>query len=236
MPRKTYMNWSSGKDSSMALYAMQQDPSLRIDRLLTTVNKTHERVSMHGLRTSLLQAQAQAIGLPLDIIELSETADMPEYNHLMKTKLDELSAVGYSDTIFGDIFLEDLRRYRQDMLAPYGFQVHFPLWQKDTRQLLNEFIAQGFAAIVVCINANSLDKRFVGRRIDAAFIDELPADVDPCGENGEFHTFCYDGPIFAHRVEFEIGEKVYRTYSAPKTDTNPNAEDYGFWFCDLLPC
>lgn len=230
---KAYLNWSSGKDATLALHSLQQEKSVAVDLLFTTINKKYQRVSMHGLHRRLLQAQADAIGIPLEILELDENPSMEDYNRLMKEKVRALISRGYTHSVFGDIFLEDLKKYRESMLHPLGIKTIFPLWKKDTRQLLLDFIDAGFKAIIVCINAQNLPKEFCGRELNEEFLDDLPQEVDPCGENGEFHTFCYDGPLFQRPVEFEVGEKVYKTYPAPKTEDGP--QEYGFWFCDLKP-
>lgn len=232
--KRTYFNWSTGKDSSMALYYAQQNPSLRIDRLLTSVNSHYNRVSMHGLRRELLEEQAKSIGLPLSTIELPEQPSMEDYGNIMRKTVDQLQADKFTDCVFGDIFLEDLREYRENQLAPFGIEAHFPLWKKDTRELMHDFVSLGFKAVVVCIKSDLLDESFVGRELDLDFVNDLPPNVDPCGENGEFHTFCYDGPIFDYPVTFEIGEKTFREYDHPKDDDSEVPEKLGFWFCDLL--
>lgn len=229
---KTYFNWSSGKDAALALYYLQQEGTLNVDLLLTSVNGHHDRVTMHGLRRTLLEQQARAVGMPLQVIELPQEPSMEAYNQLMGQTVAALKSEGYTHCAFGDIFLEDLRAYREDQLKPHGINCHFPLWQKDTKALLAEFLLLGFKAIVICIKSELLDESFAGRIIDEQFINDLPGNVDPCGENGEFHTFCFDGPIFNKPVEFEVGEKIYRSYKNP--DTNAS-QDLGFWFCDLLP-
>ncbi len=235
MPKKTYFNWSSGKDASLALYYLQQEEQYNISKLLTSVNAHFNRVSMHGLRVELLEQQSHSIGIPLKTIELPEEPSMEDYNQLMKQTVVDLKIEGYTNCAFGDIFLEDLRVYREQQLEPYNIKCHFPLWKKDTKTLIEEFINLGFKAIVVCIKSELLDKSFVGREIDESFINDLPENVDPCGENGEFHTFCYDGPIFKHPIPFEIGEKIYREYSNPSKDDNSSKANLGFWFCDLTP-
>jgi uncharacterized protein (TIGR00290 family) len=237
---KTYMNWSGGKDSALALYHAQQQGTHKPSLLLTSVNKTFDRISMHGVRSELLQMQADSIGLPLQKIELSENLGMEEYNAIMAETVRGLKAQGYTDTIFGDIFLEDLRVYREAQLAQQGIRAQFPLWKRDTRGLLTEFIDLGSKTVLVCIKGELLDKSFAGRVIDRDFIKDLPKNVDPCGENGEFHTFVFDGPIFRQPIAYELGELVYREYPKPKDDkdacfsANPEAP-MGFWFCDLAP-
>jgi uncharacterized protein (TIGR00290 family) len=233
---KAYFNWSTGKDASLALYHLQKDGRYEIDRLITTVNAHHNRVSMHGLRRELLEGQAKAMGLPLTTIELPEEPSMEEYNNQMERVVKELQSEGYSHSGFGDIYLEDLRAYREKQLAPYGIQCCFPLWKRDSKELITEFIHLGFKAVVICIKSELLDVSFAGRIIDQTFIDDLPDNVDPCGENGEFHTFCFDGPIFAHPIEFTLGENVYREYKNPKKDEHSqNTRTMGFHFCDLVP-
>jgi uncharacterized protein (TIGR00290 family) len=237
---KTYLNWSSGKDSALALYYLLQDKNYSIEHLLTSINAYHNRVSMHGLRRELLLQQINALGIPYSTIELPEQPSMTEYETLMKKTVLDLQQQGFEYAAFGDIFLEDLRIYREQQLAAFNIKTIFPLWKKDTKQLLNEFIGLGFKAILVCIKADLLDSSFAGRIIDKDFINDLPPDIDVCGENGEFHTFCFDGPIFKEPIQFIIGKKKYREYEAPKNKEDacflsPQKNNMGFWFCDLLP-
>ncbi len=234
--KKTYLNWSSGKDASMVLYETQKEGKFEVVKLLTSVNGHHNRVSMHGLRRELLFKQAEALGIPLKLVNLPEQPSMEDYSKLMGEAVSDLKREGFEDCIFGDIFLEDLRAYREKQLAEVGISCHFPLWKRDTKELLNDFIDKGFKAITVCVNGELLGEEFVGREVDESFLEDLPPNVDPCGENGEFHTFCFDGPIFKYPVKFEVGEKVFREYKAPKKDDQHNIEkNMGFWFCDLLP-
>ena len=227
--KKTYFNWSSGKDSSLALYHLQQNPQLQIDRLITTINSHYQRVSMHGLKRELLEVQAEAMGIPVDMIELPAQPTMETYDEIVEKKIGRLVAEGYTDCGFGDIFLEDLRAYREEQLKPFDLSWHFPIWKRDTKALIKEFLDLGFKAIIVCTKDELLGNTFAGRDIDENFIEDLPKSVDPCGENGEFHTFCYDGPIFQHPVKFTLGDKVYREYKNPDKD----GKDVGFWFQDL---
>nr|WP_262902749.1 diphthine--ammonia ligase [Flavobacterium hibisci] len=240
--KKALFNWSSGKDSALALYKILQDPDYKIECLLTSVNQQYQRISMHGVRKELLEAQAKSIGLPLKIMQIPEMPTMEVYENVMTETLSGLKKEGITHSVFGDIFLEDLRKYREDKLAEMGFEGVFPIWKIPTSDLIQEFIALGFKTIVVCVNERYLDKSFVGRIIDQDFIKDLPEDVDVCGENGEFHTFTFEGPIFSENINFEIGETVYRKYEKPKTessntacDTNStDAFDYGFWYTDLI--
>lgn len=242
MKQKALFNWSSGKDSALALYKTLQNPELEIQCLLTSVNQQFQRISMHGVRVELLKQQAQSIGLPLEIMQIPEMPTMEVYENVMQKTLKKLKSKGITHSIFGDIFLEDLRKYREDKLATMGFEGVFPIWKIPTQELINEFISLGFKTIVVCVNERHLDKSFVGRVIDEKFISDLPENVDVCGENGEFHTFTFDGPIFSKPIHFEIGEIVYRKYDKPKQESSntacdsdaTDAFDYGFWYCDLI--
>ncbi len=198
---------------------------------------------MHGVRVELLEQQAKSIGIPLEIMQIPEMPTMEVYENVMQKTLEKLKNTGISHSVFGDIFLEDLRKYREDKLATMGFEGIFPIWKIPTKDLIQEFISLGFKTVAVCVNERYLDKSFVGRIIDQQFIDDLPENVDVCGENGEFHTFCFDGPIFNKPIDFEIGEIVYKKYEKPKTDAtntacdsdDSTAYDYGFWYCDLIP-
>lgn len=240
--KKAYFNWSTGKDSSLALYKILQQKEYQIEKIITNVNKDYQRVSMHGLHESLLDAQAKSIGIPLEKIEFPADVTMDLYNQKMKEKTADLKSSGLNHAVFGDIFLEDLRNYRDSKLQEVGITGVYPLWKQDTKTLLREFLALGFKTITVCVNAKVLGKEFVGRIIDEDFINELPDTVDVCGENGEFHTFCYDGPIFNTPIKFEIGEKVKRSYTLNKDnsqnchqDTKEEVKNYdtSFWYCDL---
>ncbi len=233
---KTYFNWSSGKDSAYALYLLQQNNSFSVEELVTTINTHYNRVSMHGLRKELLVAQTVSLGIPISLIELPEMPSMEVYEQKMLETVTDLKKRGFTHSAFGDIFLEDLRTYREKQLDNHGIKAVFPIWKKDTQQLLSNFLEAGFKTIVVCANSKYFDKDFVGTVIDEHFIEKLPSEVDPCGENGEFHTFCFDGPIFKHPIQFSIGEKVYREYNTPKEDNqHVTNEQYGVWYCDLVP-
>jgi uncharacterized protein (TIGR00290 family) len=240
MKQLAYMNWSGGKDSSLCLHYIMQNKQYDVDCLLTSVNSVHDRISMHGVRRALLQQQAAAIGLPLQTIELPEQPGMQEYEQVMLDQVTRFKNRGIDHAIFGDIFLEDLKRYREEKLQQAGVQCVFPLWKIPTSQLMNEFLQQGFKAIIVCVNEKYLDKSFCGRIIDASFVRDLPSNVDVCGENGEYHSYVFDGPIFKQPVAFKKGEIVYRQYTSPQTPAdscNPmdQPSPYGFYFCDLLP-
>ncbi|PID28300.1 MAG: ATP-binding protein [Candidatus Cloacimonadota bacterium] len=234
---KTYFNWSSGKDASLALEFLQNDNNIKVEKLITAANKIYKRVSMHGVRVELAEKQSQAIGIPLEIIELPENPTMEEYEKIFLSKLNRYKKDGFERCVFGDIFLKDLRAYREKQLEKVGIKAIFPLWGKDTSELMREFIKSGFKAIVVCIDASKLDKSFLGREINESFIADLPNNVDLCGENGEFHTFCYDGPIFKYPVLFKKGEATFRKYEIKNNDPSlsEDKKSFGFWFLDLLP-
>jgi len=211
--------WSGGKDSAMALHALRQD-NVPIAALLTTVTETYDRISMHGVRRELLVQQAQSIGLPLHEVRIPPQCVNPLYEARMEEALRIHYDAGVRTVAFGDIFLEDLRVYREKNLARIAMTALFPIWKRDTRELIRSFHAAGFRAITACVDPKVLDRSFAGRELDASFFHDLPAGVDPCGENGEFHTFVFDGPIFRKPVPVMLGEVVERD---------------SFIYCDLLP-
>ena len=244
MKEKVVFCWSGGKDSALALHKVLQDDRYEVVSLLTTCNEHFQRVSMHGVRIALAEQQARATGIPLDIIYLSRQTSNGEYQQKMSGYLLSRKAEGVTGMVFGDIFLEDLKQWREANLASIGMHGVFPLWKQDTRALIEEFVSLGFASIVCCVNDAYLDESAVGRLIDRNFLKTLPSTVDPCGENGEFHSFAFDGPIFKERLRFRVGENVYR----PIEETHPSSAHpgtlvcplpgtpttRGFWFCDLL--
>lgn len=241
--KKVLFNWSGGKDSSLCLYKVLTSDKYQISHLITTINKEKARVSMHGVREELLELQAERLGFPLHKILLPDRVSMEEYNRIMSDALKGFSSeITYS--VFGDIFLEDLRAYREQRLAKAGIKTLFPLWKQSTEKLAQEFIALGFKAVVVCIDGSKLDHSFAGREYTLQFLKDLPPDVDPCGENGEFHTFVYDGPIFREPVLFKYGDIVQREYNMSSNNLNdchdsiseprPEISSHSFWFCDLL--
>lgn len=211
--------WSGGKDSAMALHAVLRDAHVQVAALLTTVTEGYECVSMHGVRRELLREQARQIGLPLHEVFIPPECVNATYEARMEEALRVHHARGIRKVAFGDIFLEDLRAYREKNLARMGMTALFPIWKRDTRELIRSFHAEGFRSIAVCVDSKVLDRSFAGRELDEAFFSDLPAGVDYCGENGEFHTFAFDGPIFKEPVRFRTGERVDRD---------------GFVFCDLL--
>jgi len=225
MAKKAVFNWSGGKDSAMALYQVQQSKEFDIPYLMTSVNATSERISMHGVRNELLEVQAKSLGLQLKKLLLPESSEMAVYEKHLFEIMNGFKKEGIDYSIFGDIFLEDLRVYREMQLQKVNMQGIYPLWKKDTRYLIEQFIDLGFKTVLTAIDESKLPKEFAGRVIDKDFLKDLPSNVDPCGENGEFHTFVFDGPNFSQTIQFEIGEIIHKMYSHDK--------EYGFWFCDL---
>jgi uncharacterized protein (TIGR00290 family) len=219
MRPKAVVSWSGGKDSALALAEMR--PAYEIVALLTTVTADYGRVSMHGVRTALLEEQAAALGLPLEQVVIPPTCSNAGYEAAMRAALERHRDAGVGAVICGDIFLEDVRRYREERLFPDGLRGVFPLWQRDTAALARRFLELGFRAVLCCIDTQALPEGFAGRPYDARLLAELPPGVDPCGENGEFHTFVYDGPGFTRPVAFVPGECVRR--------------DNRFGFRDLRP-
>lgn len=227
---KAVLNWSGGKDCSFALYKVLQSNEYKVINLLTTVSDRYKRISMHGVRERLLDQQAANLGIPLCKVIMPDEPSMEVYNSLMQKTMTELAGQDISISIFGDIFLEDLRRYREEQLERAGFKSAFPIWKIPTKELAETFIDAGFKAVIVCVDERYLDKSFAGREFDRRLLHDLPQNVDPCGENGEFHTFVYEGPIFKQPVKHTKGEVVHRTYKSPG-DAN---SDIGFWYCDLV--
>jgi uncharacterized protein (TIGR00290 family) len=211
--------WSGGKDSAMALHKLLQQNDVQVTALLTTVTEGFERISMHGVRRELLERQAESIGLPLHEVRIPQQCVNPIYEQRMEEALQTHYEKGVRTVAFGDIFLEDLRAYRERNLARVGMTAVFPIWKRDTRELIRFFHAQHFRAIAACIDPKILGPSFAGRELDESFFQDLPPSADPCGENGEFHTFVFDGPIFRSPIPVRTGEVVNRD---------------GFVFCDLF--
>lgn len=221
MKTKILMSWSSGKDCAIALHRLINSDEYEVAALLTTVTEDYDRISMHGVRRILLEQQAESIGLPLEKVLIPRDSSNETYESRMLAMLDRQKAAGVTAVAFGDIFLEDLRQYREDKLTTGGMEAVFPIWKADTKELAHRFVNLGFKAIITCVDTQTCDGKFAGRVYDEQLLSELPTNVDPCGENGEFHSFVYDGPIFARPVLFERGEVVLR--------------DNRFNFCDLIP-
>jgi len=204
------MSWSGGKDSCLALYEITREPHYRIDALLTTITRDYDRVSMHGVRRTLLDRQAASLGLPLHRVLMSKDASNEEYERQLTAALVAYRKSGIDVVAFGDLFLEDVRAYREQLLARIAMKGLFPVWHRNTDAFVNEFLRLGFKAIVTCVDREALSGAFAGRVIDEQFLNELPSGIDPCGENGEFHTFVFDGPLFRKPVKFSVGESVVR--------------------------
>jgi uncharacterized protein (TIGR00290 family) len=223
MREKVLLSWSGGKDSAMALEELRADPRYEVVGLLTSVAEEFKRISHHGVREELLELQAESIGLPLDKLYLPSSSSGPcsnvDYEKLMRAALQPYCDAGVMRVAHGDIFLEDLRAYRERNLAKLAMRGVFPLWKRDTAQLIRHFVASGFKAYLSCVEAK-LGASFAGRAIDADFVADLPEGIDPCGEHGEFHSFVYDGPIFRTPIDVAVGEVVCRD---------------GRYYADLLP-
>ncbi|MEE9174771.1 MAG: diphthine--ammonia ligase [Thermodesulfobacteriota bacterium] len=221
MRKNILISWSGGKDSSLALYEIQKSRDYEVAALITTITSDYDRVSMHGLRTILLDEQASSLNIPLEKIFISKNASNDEYESRLKEVLLKYKQLGIRDVVFGDLFLEEIKKYREDLLGKIGMECVFPIWKRDTVKLAKKFIELGFKAITVCVDSNVLGKEFAGREFDEHFLDDLPKAIDPCGENGEFHTFVYDGPVFNTPISHELGEIVLK--------------DERFYYCDILP-
>ena len=218
--RRILLAWSSGKDSAWSLHVLRQREDVEVTGLLSTLNEAHDRVAMHAVRRVLLEAQAEAAGLPLHVVPIPSPCSNEQYEAAMGEAVARAREEGVQGIAFGDLFLEDIRRYRERQMAPTGLELVFPLWQRPTAILAREMIAGGLRAHLTCVDPRALPAAFAGRTFDATLLDDLPPGVDPCGENGEFHTFVWDGPMFRTPVPVRPGEVVERD---------------GFVFADLLP-
>ena len=219
MPERVLLSWSGGKDSALALHALLRTPAYEVAGLLTTVTAGHERISMHGVRRTLLEQQVRSLELPLFTAEIPIGASNAAYAASMAEALVALRDDGIETVAFGDLYLEDVRRYREEMLTPLGMRAVFPLWGRDTAELALEFVELGFGAVLACVDSQAIDASFAGREYDRSLLADLPPQADPCGENGEFHTFVFCGPIFREPIPFSRGPVVVR--------------DERFYFCDL---
>jgi len=218
--KKTLLSWSSGKDSAWSLHLLRQDPKLEVTGLLTTVNEAFDRVAMHAVRRALLEAQAEAAGLPLQLVPIPWPCSNPEYERIMTEVCRQACESGIGAIAFGDLFLSDIREYRETQLRGTGLEPLFPLWNLPTFRLAQDMIAAGLRAKLTCVDPRWLAREFAGREFDSQLLADLPANVDSCGENGEFHSFVYGGPMFRHQLEVSVGNIVERD---------------GFCFADILP-
>lgn len=231
--KKVIFSWSGGKDSTLCLHNILHQKKYEVCYLLTSINGNNNRVSLHGIHQSLIEAQAESIGIPLKIIYVYE-GNNAEYELQMGKVLLQLKDEGIDTVIFGDIFLEDLRKYREDNLAKINMQAVFPLWKKSTSYLLRKFIDLGYKTITCCVNDAYLTKEDVGKLIDKKFVNKLPRDVDPCGENGEYHTFCFSGEIFNKVINIEIKEIVYKNLDVKYHVPDKNQKiTKGFWYSEI---
>jgi uncharacterized protein (TIGR00290 family) len=210
MKEKVIVSWSGGKDSALSLHEILKANSYEVLELLTTVTADYDRISTHGVRRVLLEHQARSLGFPLEVMLIPKGIADKGYEDALRRVLAKHLHRGVSTVIFGDIFLEDVRKYREQLLSKMGMKGVFPLWNRNTRELAHTFVDLGFKAVITVVDSTLLGRDFVGREFDEKFLSDLPASVDPCGENGEFHTFVYDGPIFHQTVKFTKGETVLR--------------------------
>lgn len=222
MKTKILLSWSSGKDSAWTLHTLRQQPDVEIIGLLTTFNESNNRVAMHGVRMELVEKQAEAAGVPLWSVPLPFPCSNEDYEARMRTVIERAQREGVTQVAFGDLFLEDIRAYRENMMTGTGIQPIFPIWRtrSDTKALAHEMLQNNLRTVLTTVDSKQLDPTFAGRMYDEGLLNELPATVDPCGENGEFHSFCFDGPMFAHPISIQVGETVTRD---------------GFVFTDILP-
>ena len=220
MAQKVLLAWSGGKDSAMALYELRKASGIEIVGLLTTVTEGYDRISMHGVRRALLERQAESLGLALSIATIPPDCPNQVYEARMQKVLERSQSDGIEAVAFGDLFLEEIRRYRESNMARVGMRSIFPLWGRNTRDLMQDFLTLGFKGVVVCVDTQQIPASFAGRTIDNAFLHDFPPGADPCGENGEFHTFVFDGPVFKEPIALEKGEIVARGQ---------------FTYCDLVP-
>lgn len=218
--KNSILSWSSGKDSALAMYYAQKDPNINLVSLMTTLSEKYQRISMHGVQKEFLEKQAGRMDLSLELIYLPADCSNEVYNSIMEQKMKKLKEGNINTVIFGDIFLEDIRTYREENLSKVNMNAHFPLWGISTEKLAHKFIDLGFKAVITCVDSEYLDKRFIGREYNTEFLSDLPKNVDPCGENGEFHSFVYDGPLFNKAISYKLGKVVF--------------QDNQFYFIDLL--
>ncbi len=223
---KIVLSWSSGKDSALSLYYLKKNPGNSI-HLLTTINSKFQRVSMHGLRKELLLKQINSLEFPYTIVDLPEKTTNEEYESIMKSISTQFKNMGFLYFAFGDIFLQDIREYREKNLSPLGIQCLFPLWGKNSKEIISEFVNSGFESLIIAVNTEFLPIEFLGRKLDKEFLKDLPENIDPCGENGEFHTFCFNGPIFNYKIPFSLGDILKQEYKS-------NEKVYSYYFLDLF--
>lgn len=229
--KKAVFNWSGGKDSALALYTLMQDETYEITSLLTTVNRDSKRSSMHDIPLSLLERQAESIGLPLYIVDLASRGALDGYRDAMAGAAMHFRRKGVTHFVFGDIELHDVRSYREKQLAPYGIEVVEPLWGKSSQQVMEAFLGSGLQTVIVTVTEGVLSETLIGRVIDRALVGSFPPEIDICGENGEYHTLCYAGGMFRHAVPFTMGAPVKVSYPVKLSDGS--VKEYTYWFAGL---
>lgn len=215
--QKIYLNWSGGKDAALALNRLQESDT-HLSLLVTAINEDEQAVSMHNVPVHLLEKQFASIQIPSKKIMLPAFPSMEKYESVYAEAMEELKQQGFTHAAFGDIFLEDLKDYREKQLQKNGLEGMFPLWKDNSSDLLKEFVAAGFRAIIICVNTEKLSEVFLGKFIDGSFAEQLPSSIDPCGENGEYHSFCFEGPVFSQPVEFTTGNIYYKDLPNPEAD------------------
>jgi len=220
MTKPLVVSWSGGKDSTLALNEILNNTDYEVHSLITTVTEGYNRISIHGVRNELLEKQVQSIGLPLHKVSIPKDSKNEQYESALKKVLLKFKNEGINEIVFGDIFLEDVKKYRDELLNKLDMKGVYPIWKKDSKELARKFIELGFKAVTTCVDSQQIDKKFVGREYDSEFLNDLPNSADHCGENGEFHTFVYDGPLFDKKIYFTKGEIVFR--------------DDRFYYCDLI--
>jgi len=220
MTKPLVVSWSGGKDSTLALNEILNNTDYEVHSLITTVTEGYDRISIHGVRNELLEKQVQSIGLPLHKVSIPKDSKNEQYESALKKVLLKFKNEGINEIVFGDIFLEDVKKYRDELLNKLDMKGVYPIWKKDSKELARKFIELGFKAVTTCVDSQQIDKKFVGREYDSEFLNDLPNSADHCGENGEFHTFVYDGPLFDKKIDFTKGEIVFR--------------DDRFYYCDLI--
>ncbi len=229
--KKAVFCWSGGKDSALALLRARQSGEYDIISLLTTVNRDSRRSTMHAIPEKLLRAQAESIGIPLYTVDLLPEGGMGDYDDAMRKAVEYFKAEGVTCFIFGDIFLHDVRAYREKQLAPYGMEVAEPLWDKSSAQIMEEFLSSGIKTVVVTTMADILGREAIGKAVDREFVVSLPDGADICGENGEYHTLCYGGPLFAYPVPFTLGEPFLFSHDVGMEDGSHKT--FSYWFANI---
>lgn len=229
--KKAVFNWSGGKDSALALYKILQNKEYEIVSLLTTVNRESKRSTMHGIPTSLLQKQAESIGLPLYVVDLTPKGNMEDYETAMNNAIGHFLQIGARHFVFGDIFLHDVRSYREKQLKPHGIEVVEPLWNKTSEQIMEDFLNSGLQTVIVTVTEGMMSDEFVGKTLDRELIESFPDGIDICGENGEYHTFCYAGGMFRDAVDFSLGKPIRQTYPVKLEDGS--IKEYSYWLANL---